>query len=119
VNFRGRSDSVLSEFPDLSDQVPREGIALGLTRSQRRLERDRARGYSINVKQVVLAFTVEFWIIGLIIVGTYLLVAESDHLSGEAVFGALLFPAALSVVELARVAVALDLVNPLRADRAL
>ena len=35
-----------------------------------RLERDRERGYSINVKQVFLAFCVEFWIIGLIVVGT-------------------------------------------------
>jgi hypothetical protein len=43
----------------------------------RRLERDAARGYSINVKQVVLAFAVEFWIIGLIVLGTYLLIAES------------------------------------------
>jgi hypothetical protein len=106
VNFRGRADSVLSEFPDLADQT-RESVAPGASRSQRRLERDRTRGYSINVKQVVLAFAVEFWIIGLIIVGTYLLVAESEHFSGEAIFGALLFPAALSVVELARVPLAI------------
>ena len=44
-----------------------------------RLERDRLRGYSINVKQVVLAFAVEFWIIALIVIGTYLLIAESAH----------------------------------------
>jgi hypothetical protein len=44
---------------------------------------------------------------GLIIVGTYLLIAESGHLSGEAVFGALLFPAALAMVELARVPLAI------------
>jgi hypothetical protein len=106
VNFRGRSNSVFSEFPDLSE-APRAGIAPAATRTQRRLERDRARGYSINVKQVVLAFAVEFWIIGLIIVGTYLLIAESEHLSGEAIFGALLFPAALSMVELARVPLAI------------
>ena len=70
-------------------------------------ERDIERGYSINVKQVVLAFAVEFWIIALIIVGTYLLIADSGQLSGEAIFGALLFPAALSVVELARVPLAI------------
>jgi len=74
-----------------------------------RLERDIARGYSINVKQVVLAFAVEFWIIGLIILGTYLLIAESDpdHVSREAIFGALLLPAALAMVELARVPLAI------------
>jgi hypothetical protein len=74
-----------------------------------RLERDIARGYSINVKQVVLAFAVEFWIIGLIIVGTYLLIAESDrdHVSREAIFSALLLPAALAMVELARVPLAI------------
>jgi hypothetical protein len=75
----------------------------------RRLERDSARGYSINVKQVVLAFAVEFWIIGLIVLGTYLLIAESasEHVSREAVFSALLLPAALAMVELARVPLAL------------
>jgi hypothetical protein len=72
-----------------------------------RLERDIARGYSINVKQVVLAFAVEFWIIGLIILGTYLLIAESDHVSREAIFSALLLPAALAMVELARVPLAI------------
>jgi hypothetical protein len=67
-----------------------------------------ARGYSINVKQVVLAFAVEFWIIGLIVIGTYLLIAESDHdhVSREAIFSALLLPAALAMVELARVPLA-------------
>jgi hypothetical protein len=74
-----------------------------------RLERDIARGYSINVKQVVLAFAVEFWIIGLIILGTYLLIAESDHdhVSREEIFSALLLPAALAMVELARVPLAI------------
>jgi hypothetical protein len=76
---------------------------------QSRLERDIARGYSINVKQVVLAFAVEFWIIALIILGTYLLIAESDpdHVSREAIFSALLLPAALAMVELARVPLAI------------
>ena len=57
-----------------------------------RLERDRVRGYTINVKQVVLAFIVEFWIISLIIIGTYLLIAESDHDQAprDAIFSALL-----------------------------
>jgi hypothetical protein len=79
-------------------------------RSRRRRiarERDVERGYSINVKQVILAFAVEFWIITLIIVGTYLLIADSGQLSREAIFGALLFPAALSMVELARVPLAI------------
>jgi hypothetical protein len=72
-----------------------------------RLDRDQTRGYSINVKQVVLAFAVEFWIIGLIIVGTYLLIAESANASREEIFAALLLPAALAMVELARVPLAL------------
>ncbi len=74
-----------------------------------RLELDVERGYSINVKQVVLAFVVEFWIIGLIILGTYLLIAESDHdhMSSAAVFSALLLPAALAMIELARVPLAI------------
>ena len=77
------------------------------SRAQYRRERDIERGYSINVKQVVLAFAVEFWIITLIVAGTYLLIAESDNLSREAVFSALLLPAALAMVELARVPLAI------------
>ena len=70
-------------------------------------ERDIQRGYSINVKQVVLAFAVEFWIIALIVVGTYLLISDSRQLSSQAIFSALLFPAALAMVELARVPLAI------------
>ncbi len=70
-------------------------------------ERDIQRGYSINVKQVVLAFAVEFWIIALIVVGTYLLITDSGQLSSQAIFSALLFPAALAMVELARVPLAI------------
>jgi hypothetical protein len=105
MNFRGRSDSILSEFPDSPDGPSHRHT--WADRVNKRLERDQARGFSINVKQVVLAFAVEFWIIGLIILGTYLLISESDNLSGEAIFGALLFPAALSMVELARVPLAI------------
>ena len=75
-----------------------------------RLERDRERGYSVNVKQVVLAFCVEFWIIGLIIIGTYLLISESGehgNVSSQDIFSALLLPAALAMVELARVPLAI------------
>jgi hypothetical protein len=103
MNF-SRTD--VNPRPDLDSdaQRPRPG-------KQSRLERDIARGYSINVKQVVLAFAVEFWIIGLIILGTYLLIAEAesdhDHVSREAIFSALLLPAALAMVELARVPLAI------------
>jgi hypothetical protein len=74
-------------------------------RKRSRRERDAERGYSVNVKQVVLAFAVEFWIIGLIVVGTYLLIEDSGK-SREEVFSALLLPAALAMVELARVPLA-------------
>jgi hypothetical protein len=67
-----------------------------------RLERDRARGYSINVKQVVLAFAVEFIIIGLILVSQILYALDSN-----AGLSALLFPIALAMVELARVPLAI------------
>jgi hypothetical protein len=104
-----------TEFPAVDDDAPESEGRFRSYRHRRaqsrtrRLERDAARGYSINVKQVVLAFAVEFWIIGLIVLGTYLLIAESatDHVSREAVFSALLLPAALAMVELARVPLAL------------
>jgi hypothetical protein len=68
-----------------------------------RMERDLARGYSINVKQVILAFVIEFLIIGLILASQYLIAAEQ----GPRVLEALLFPIALAMVELARVPLAI------------
>jgi hypothetical protein len=68
-----------------------------------RMERDAARGYSINIKQVVLAFAIEFLIIGLILTSQYLIAVEQR----TAVLEALLFPIALAMVELARVPLAI------------
>ena len=99
------SDSANRSTEDFDRAEPTESF-----RSRRKKiarERDIERGYSINVKQVVLAFAVEFWIITLIIVGTYLLITDSGQLSREAIFSALLFPAALAMVELARVPLAI------------
>lgn len=70
-------------------------------------DRDQARGYSINVKQVVLAFAVEFVIIGLILASQYLYAADNANVSQYKIFSALLFPIALAVVELARVPLAI------------
>jgi hypothetical protein len=49
----------------------RKKLAQNIAKS--RLEPDCARGYSINAKQVVLAFAVEFVIIGLILVSQFVL----------------------------------------------
>jgi hypothetical protein len=69
-----------------------------------RRERDHDRGYSINVKQVVLAFVVEFFIIGLILVGQYLI---AEDVAKEKAFSILLFPIGLAIVELGRVPLAI------------
>ena len=66
--------------------------------------RDHDRGYSINVKQVVLAFVVEFFIIGLILVGQYLIAEETAK---EKAFAILLFPIGLATIELGRVPLAI------------
>ena len=73
-------------------------------RAMARRERDAERGYTINVKYVVLAFGVEFFIIGLILVGQYFIAEEAAR---EKVFSILLFPIGLAVVELARVPLAI------------
>lgn len=72
-----------------------------------RLERDRARGYSINVKQVGLAFAAEFVIIGLVLVSQFVYAAEFPNPSQYKTIQALLFPIAFAVVELARVPLAI------------
>jgi phosphate/sulfate permease len=68
-----------------------------------RLIRDRERGYSINSKQIVLAFMVEFVIIGLILTNIYVTVAQLPDPSTFKTVQALLFPIAMAMVELARV----------------
>jgi Skp family chaperone for outer membrane proteins len=71
-----------------------------------RLLRDRERGYSINTKQIVLAFAVEFTIIGLILTNIYVTVAQLPDPSTFKTIQALLFPIAMAMVELARVPLA-------------
>jgi hypothetical protein len=75
-------------------------------RRQSRLERDRERGYSINIKQIVLAFAVEFVIIGLILTNNFMAVAELPDATSLKTIHALLFPIAMAMVELARVPLA-------------
>jgi hypothetical protein len=72
-----------------------------------RLIRDRERGYSINSKQIVLAFAVEFTIIGLILTNIYVTVAQLPDPSTFKTVQALLFPIAMAMVELARVPLAI------------
>lgn len=120
MNYSRTDTDKLSQLHDIAERgfrdarsnsrLPFPARESAAARYQARLERDTARGYSINVKQVVLAFAVEFWIIGLIILGTYLLIAESSRhgsASPEEMFSALLLPAALAMVELARVPLAI------------
>jgi hypothetical protein len=76
-------------------------------RQQLRLQRDRERGYSINIKQIVLAFVVEFVIIGLILTNIYVTVAQLPDPSTFKTVQALLFPVAMAMVELARVPLAI------------
>jgi hypothetical protein len=76
-------------------------------RVKARLERDVARGYSINVKQVILAFAVEFVIIGLILTSQFVYAVQLPSASRYTIVQTLLFPIALAMVELARVPLAI------------
>jgi hypothetical protein len=59
--------------------VRRKRIAREYASEKQRLrrERDVERGYRINLKQVILAFAVEFFIIGLILVGQYFIAEQT------------------------------------------
>ena len=101
-----------SDFRDPDDEAERKGPsdvppASSSQRVKARVERHIARGYSINIKQVVLAFVVEFVIIGLILVSQFVYAAEIPNASKYKIVAALLFPIALAMVELARVPLAL------------
>ncbi len=109
-----RIDSVRTDFRGVGDQPTPQasdsrrafwgfGRTFASDRRAARLDRDTARGYSINIKQVVLAFAIEFLIIGLILTSQYSIAAEQ----GDRIFDALLFPIALAMVELARVPLAI------------
>jgi hypothetical protein len=76
-------------------------------RNSIRLERDRARGYSINIKQVVLAFAVEFVIIGLILANQSAVAAELSNSQWLTFIKGASLPIALSMAELARVPLAI------------
>jgi hypothetical protein len=94
------------ELPELA-KTPATTDVYPLTPKQAaRLERDRQRGYSINVKQIVLAFAVEIVIIGLILTNTYLVVAQLPDASSMKIIQAMLFPIAMAMVETARVPLA-------------
>jgi hypothetical protein len=73
----------------------------------RRLERDTARGYSINVKQVVLAFAVEFVIIGLILANQSAIAASLPNWTWLSFIMGTSLPIALAMAELARVPLAI------------
>jgi len=66
VNFFGARRINVEGGPLEEFDGEKERPSLSL-RQRNRLDRDRERGYSINVKQIVLAFAVEFVIIGLIL----------------------------------------------------
>jgi hypothetical protein len=76
-------------------------------RSAARLERDFARGYSINVKQVLLAFAVEFVIIGLILTNQSAVAAEISNSAWLSFIKGASLPIALAMAELARVPLAI------------
>jgi hypothetical protein len=93
------------QHPERAENRDKKSIGQFIAERQRlRREREIERGYRINIKQVVLAFAVEFFIIGLILVGQYFIAEQAVR---ERVVAILLFPIGLAVVELARVPLAL------------
>jgi hypothetical protein len=72
-----------------------------------RLERDTERGYSINVKQVVLAFAVEFVIIGLILANQVAAFAKLPNATWWSIIEGTSLFVALAMAELARVPLAI------------
>jgi hypothetical protein len=105
VNFFGAQRIAIEgeSLEDFEGEKDRPTLSL---RQRTRLERDRERGYSINVKQIVLAFAVEFVIIGLILANNYLVVAQLPDATNLRTIQSLLFPIAMAMVELARVPLA-------------
>jgi hypothetical protein len=105
VNFLGarRIDVTGEPLEEFEGRSERSTLSL---RQRNRLDRDRERGYSINVKQIVLAFAVEFVIIGLILVNNFVTVAQLSDTTSLKTIQFLLFPIAMAMVELARVPLA-------------
>ncbi|WP_315705909.1 MULTISPECIES: hypothetical protein [unclassified Bradyrhizobium] len=101
MNYSGMS--IAAETRASRDQIESDPLT---PRQRARLERDQARGYSINTKQIVLAFAVEFVIIGLILTNNAATVAQLPDTSLFKMIQAMLFPIAMAMVELARVPLA-------------
>lgn len=105
TDFRPRREATCYE-PESNVRQSRQARRLSL--QQARLQRDRERGYSLNVKQVVLAFVVEFIIIGLVLVSQFVYAAQFEHPTYHNTIEALLFPIAFAMVEFARVPLAIS-----------
>jgi hypothetical protein len=103
MNYSGAS--IKGPLDAFSDDQPQPDTIT--PRQRARIERDRERGYSINVKQIVLAFAVEFVIIGLILTNNVATVAQLPDATTSKTIQALLFPIAMAMVELARVPLAI------------
>jgi hypothetical protein len=105
VNFFGAQRVAIEGRP--LEEIEREERSPLSLRQRNKIERNRERGYSINVKQIVLAFAVEFVIIGLILANNYLVVAQLPDSTNLKTIQSLLFPIAMAMVELARVPLAI------------
>jgi hypothetical protein len=75
-------------------------------RNLRSAERDQQRGYSINYKQVVLAYAIEIVIVTTSLVGAWLMANKFGRTSND-ILMMMLAPAGYAVVEFARVPLAL------------
>jgi hypothetical protein len=72
----------------------------------RAAERDQQRGYSINYKQLVLAFAIEIVIVTTSLIGAWLMASKYGRTSND-YFMMMLAPVGYAVVELSRVPLAL------------
>ena len=72
-------------------------------------EYDLKRGYTINVKQVVLAFAIEFVIIGCSLASAWYFAKKNSNETPEDFVLALLGPICISMVELTRIPLALSI----------
>jgi hypothetical protein len=104
-NIAANDDTVITDNNDAVRNRSVQGSASERTRA--RLERDRARGYSINAKQVALAFAVEFVIIGLILTNQSAIAAELPNADWLSIVKGTSLPIALAMAELARVPLAI------------
>lgn len=93
----------------MAEAVPIEVVTTRATRQAERRARDQERGYTINIKRLVLAYSIEAIIVATSLAGAWLFATMYSGNDPVAFWMMMLAPAAYAVIEFSRVPLAVSI----------